>query len=77
MKEVRGSVITGGDKVVTWYASWLGGDKEVMEVLSKVVRKVVHYGEGIRGVRLVGVVGGRERCSNVVLRGLVSCARKV
>ncbi|GKA95477.1 hypothetical protein Tco_0817515 [Tanacetum coccineum] len=35
MERVRGSIIIGGDKVVTWCASWLGGDKEVMEVLSK------------------------------------------
>ncbi|GJT10149.1 hypothetical protein Tco_0857191 [Tanacetum coccineum] len=41
-------------KGFSWCASWLGGDKEVMEVLSKVVGMVVNHGEGcLLGLGLV------------------------
>ncbi|GJR92915.1 retrovirus-related pol polyprotein from transposon TNT 1-94 [Tanacetum coccineum] len=75
MEGVRGSVIIGGEKVVTWCASWLGGDKEVMEVLSKVVGMVMNHGERPRTYEDLSDMEKKRydanvRATNIVLQGL-------
>ncbi|GKA92629.1 hypothetical protein Tco_0814554 [Tanacetum coccineum] len=60
MKGVRGSVIIGGDKVVTWCASWLGGDKYVMKVVSKFFKKlkcVCHWTDPFKDLKWSNVSG--------------------
>nr|GEZ89166.1 hypothetical protein [Tanacetum cinerariifolium] len=63
-------------KVVMEVVGWLLGGDKVVKSRCKEASKV---GFRIRILDLgrVGVVKWRERCSNVMLRGVVSCARKV